>query len=124
MHRWFEGGEAPRNHDTDVERAAEELKQLGIPLEVMGEWAEPEPKREVSMLTLPMELRQSVQAFVACATQWDYLTPGLGKPIPMGLNYTKLESVLRLKGTPRRQWPEVFEDVRFMEAVALPMLAA
>ncbi len=72
---------------------------------------------------LPIELREAVLTFAHCATQWTYVTPGLGKPIPLGLDYSRVESVMRMRRVPRDRWPEVFDDVRFMEAVALPRLA-
>jgi hypothetical protein len=123
VHRWLAGGEAPRNHDADVERARQEIAQLGLdPDKVMGEWAAPPEK--VPDLVLPIALRSAVQVFVACATQWEYVTPGLGAPIVSGLNYSRLESVMNMKGIAAAERPAVFEDVRFMEAVALPLLTA
>lgn len=101
---------------------AAELKQLGVPLEVMGAWAEDEPVPEEVDLVLLEECRTAVWAFLRAATQWDYVTPGLGRPIPLGLNYLKLEAAIRMSGVTCT--PELFEDLRVMEKAALPLLSA
>lgn len=128
MLRWLQGNEAPRDHDEDVEEARRQLREeLDLTPEQieqqLGEWAKSEPAPKIPPLVLPADCRDAVMTFVACATQWDYLTPGMGKPIPKGLNYSRVESVLRLRGVPRRRWSEVFEDLRYMESIALPHLA-
>jgi hypothetical protein len=128
VHRWLEGGEAPRSQDHDVEKARDGLKQLGLSPEQieqqMGEWSKDEPTPPIEDLPLPVELRHSVLVFASMATQWKYVAPGLGKPIPVGLDYVALDRVIRMRGVPRALWAEVFDDVRYMEAVALPVLAS
>jgi hypothetical protein len=55
-----------------------------------------------------------VNVFVAASTQWL-----VGMAGPTGLSYASVEAVLRMSGVPRREWPELFDDVRIMEDAAL-----
>lgn len=48
------------------------------------------------------------------ATQW---RAGMGGAT--GLDYAALPSVMQMVGIPRKKWPELFEDIRTMEAAAL-----
>lgn len=56
----------------------------------------------------------SVNVFIAAATQWR-----VGMKGATGLDYTALEATLRLTGLPRKDWPQVFDDIRIMEDEAL-----
>lgn len=56
-------------------------------------------------------------AFVAMTTQW---RTGFGGVI--GLDYNVLPTVFRLTGVPRKDWPETFECLRFMEAEGLKVM--
>lgn len=40
-----------------------------------------------------------------------------------GLDYAALQSVLVFRGIPRKQWPDLFEDLRVMEDAALEYFA-
>jgi hypothetical protein len=53
--------------------------------------------------------------FVALGTQWR--TGGMGGAT--GLDYNVLPVVMRLKGIPKNEQPELFEDLQIMEQVAL-----
>lgn len=59
----------------------------------------------------------AINVLIAMATQW---RSGPGGPI--GLDYNVLPSVFRLQNIPRRAWPDVFDDVRTVESVALGMM--
>lgn len=62
----------------------------------------------------------AVRAFLVCETQWRVIA-GQGPLIWLGLDYTAVDAVLR------RQFPdappEVFEDIRTMEAEAIAVFA-
>lgn len=104
-----------------MREAAAELKQLGVPLEVMGPWAAVEAVPEEVELVLPEDCRPPVLAFLRAATQWTWITPGMGRPFPIGFNYPGVEASLRMAGVPCT--PELFADLRLMERAALPLLA-
>ena len=104
-----------------MRETAAELKQLGVPLEVMSAWAEDEPVAEEVALVLPEDCRTAVRAFLRGATQWTWITPGMGRPIPIGFNYQGLEASLRMAGVACS--PELFDDLQMMERAALPLLA-
>lgn len=57
------------------------------------------------------------QVFSALGTQWRV---GMGGAT--GLDYNAVPVVLRLQGVPRGEWPQLFEDVRTMEAAALAVM--
>lgn len=50
-------------------------------------------------------------------TQWRTGMSGV-----VGLDYTALESVLRLLGVKRTRWPALFDDVRVMELAAMKQI--
>lgn len=64
-----------------------------------------------------------LMVFLAMQTQWE-INVGMSAVIYQGLRYSALESVLRLEQIPQADWPEVFRDIRTMEAAVLPMLNA
>lgn len=57
---------------------------------------------------------QALHVFVAMSTQWR-----VGPNGATGLDYSPLQSVMRLMAVPRHDWPEVFDAVRIMEDAAL-----
>lgn len=57
---------------------------------------------------------QAINMFIAASTQWRVGLSGAS-----GLDYSALESVLRMSGLPRKDWPPLFEDIRVMEDEAL-----
>lgn len=59
----------------------------------------------------------SVNVFIAMSTQWI-----VDSGAAMGLNYGSIEPVLRLVKVPRKDWPEVFDDIRVMEDAALEQM--
>lgn len=52
--------------------------------------------------------------FADLSTQWR-----MGHAGPIGLDYAAIPAVLQLRRTPRAEWPELFSDLRIMEAAAL-----
>ena len=58
-----------------------------------------------------------VNVFVAMSTQWQ-----VGPGGAIGMIYSSLEPVLRLNGVPRKEWAELFNDFRVMEAAALEQI--
>lgn len=59
----------------------------------------------------------AVAVFLSVATQWR-----MGFAGPTGLDYGVLPAVLRLHGVPRRDWPNLFSDLRTLESAALTTL--
>lgn len=57
---------------------------------------------------------QAVNVFIAAATQWRTGATGA-----TGLDYTALESIMRMLGIKRKDMGEVLEDVRVLEDIAL-----
>jgi hypothetical protein len=59
---------------------------------------------------------RTLQLFLACSTQWRYgATGGV-----IGLDYSGVEALLRLRGVRHRR--RVFTDLQVMEMAALPLL--
>lgn len=56
----------------------------------------------------------AVDLFIALGTQWRSGASGA-----TGIDYTSVPVVLRMRGTPRRDWPELFESLQVMERAAL-----
>lgn len=56
----------------------------------------------------------AVSTFVAMLTQWRS-----GGFVPTGLDYGVLPTVLRLRGVPRKEWPDIFGQIRILEDAAL-----
>jgi hypothetical protein len=63
------------------------------------------------------ENESSVMAFLECQTQWR-VTSTMRQLIWLGLDYVAVRAVLDAEGHGR----DVFEDLRVMEAAALPVL--
>lgn len=57
---------------------------------------------------------QAVNVFIAASTQWRTGAAGA-----TGLDYTALESTMRMMGVKRKEHGEVLEDVRVLEDTAL-----
>ncbi len=57
---------------------------------------------------------QSVNVFIAMSTQWRLAMSGA-----TGLDYNALPAVLRMTDVARKDWSEIFEDLRIMEDAAL-----
>lgn len=85
---------------------AEEASSLGLTLEEASG-----PPIEVWPDTL-----KSVQVFDALGSQWIYA--GMGG-VPTGIVYGSIEPVLRVLTVPAEDWPQVFDDIRELEAAAL-----
>ena len=61
----------------------------------------------------------SVNTFIAMLTQW---RTGVGGAT--GLDYGVMPDVMRMTMVPRREWPQVFEDIRIMEDAGLEAMRA
>lgn len=92
----------------------DDLGAYGAPAEVADQLAVQQVERTEFELWPENELVATV--FLACETQWD--RAGLaGRRV--ALNYTRVESVVRLMRIPCRQWPQLLDDLRAMELAAL-----
>ena len=85
---------------------AKEAAALGLTLEEASG-----PPIEV----LPDTMR-SVLVFDDLGSQWIYAGAG---GVPTGIVYASIEPVLRVRRIAAEDWPEVFDDIRVMEAAAL-----
>jgi Phage related hypothetical protein (DUF1799). len=56
----------------------------------------------------------AVNCFIAMSTQWR-----VGLAGATGLDYGALPAVLRMNGTPRSEWSEIFDSIRVLEETAL-----
>jgi len=61
----------------------------------------------------------ALEVFLSCTTQWRYGPNGA----VVSLDYTALESVMRMMGVTGKEKSDVFHRVRAIEAGALPALA-
>jgi hypothetical protein len=57
---------------------------------------------------------QAFSVFNALSTQWRYSMSGV-----TGLDYNAIPTVLRMMKVARDEWQWLFEDIRFMESIAL-----
>jgi hypothetical protein len=79
---------------------------------------------EIERLTAATEFNvhqdnwSSVMLFCDLSTQWRYL-PTMGAALPLGLDYTVAEAVMRMDGRSPERQRELFRDLRLMEAAAL-----
>jgi len=69
------------------------------------------------------ENAQIVEVFMALHSQWD-IVANEGRLIRTGINYSRLETVLKLKrGIKRKDWADIFDGIRVMELEALTVMA-
>lgn len=94
------------NDDVQAQFAA-----LGVKVEVDGVTEEDD-------MPIWREIWESVSAFLACETQWR-ITATMSQLIWTGLDYAGAKALLEFEGIAS---PEVFRDLRIMEAAALPVL--
>lgn len=88
---------------------AESLAALGAPREVLEAW-QPQPSEPLAILP---DAWPAVRLFIALGTQWRWGPEGR----PVGLDYGAIRPAAELSGiTPT---PELFDDLRVMEAAAL-----
>ena len=99
----------------------EDLQVLGAPAEAIREWkTQFDQQEENTSMTLPADCRPAVQAFFACATQWNRLVAG-DRLLATGLNYAGVREALRFLRI--RVTPELFRDLQLMEGAALEAMA-
>lgn len=60
----------------------------------------------------------AVETFMAMSTQWR-----VGGAGAVGLDYGALPAVLRLRGVPRAQWTDLFEQLQIIESEALAIMS-
>lgn len=60
-----------------------------------------------------------MNVFIGMSTQWR-----VGPAGAYGLDYAALPAVLRMTGTPRAEWPDVFDSIRILESSALDTMKA
>ncbi|WP_336606095.1 DUF1799 domain-containing protein [Chromohalobacter sp. TMW 2.2271] len=65
------------------------------------------------------EHREAFETFCACATQWRVIA-GMGGAIHQGIDYTALESVMRMRGI--EDQAASFEQIRLIESGALGVI--
>ena len=58
--------------------------------------------------------------FRDCYGQWRYLTPPMGKPVPIGLERTQLESTMRMMGIDDQR--DTLSKIQHIEAGALEVM--
>lgn len=61
----------------------------------------------------------AVRLFVRVMRSWRVASVGAGGLTYLGLDYGEVRAVLDLMREPPEAWPELFEDLRVLEAVAL-----
>lgn len=64
------------------------------------------------------DTRQAVLMFIALRTQWR-----MGPVGPVGLDYACLPAAFHLRGIPRNERADLFDDLRVMEDEALRLFA-
>jgi hypothetical protein len=64
------------------------------------------------------------ETFVALSGQWRYLARPMGPPQTLGLDYTRVESSLRLLGFSSKKRVKLFPMLRLMEGEALDVIRA
>lgn len=64
------------------------------------------------------DVERSLELFLALDTQWRVGPSGL----PIGLVYSDVLAVMRLRAVPRAEWRELFADVQTMEQAALAVM--
>jgi hypothetical protein len=57
--------------------------------------------------------------FLSVSTQWVWASMGMGGAARVALNYSAVESALRMQGIKRKRWPGVFADLRHIEQAVL-----
>lgn len=60
----------------------------------------------------------ALNVFLTLSTQWRLAPSGH----LVGLDYTAIPPALGMLGVARREWPELFEDLRVMERAAIEAL--
>ena len=63
----------------------------------------------------------TVRVFFNLGYQWrEWVT--MNGAMPQGLDHGQIESTLRLMGVKKKRWPELFDDLKTMEAEALKII--
>ena len=76
-------------------------------------------KRPTSIVIWPCNAT-AFDVFRDCASQWRYLTPPMGKPVPTGLERTQLESTMRMLGIDDQR--DTLRKIQHIEAGALEVM--
>lgn len=62
---------------------------------------------------------RTVEVWADCWNQWRWIAGGIAAPIRAGMEWTQVESVMRMKGILRTDQPVIFAGLRVMEHAAL-----
>ena len=96
---------------------------MGAPLEAIDQAVAAEEARDP-----PFEVHDDneriVELFLALGTQWRVVAVPMGGIVRQGIEYSAVEPALRMLGTKRNEWPEIFAGLRIMEDAALAVLNA
>lgn len=65
---------------------------------------------------------EAFDVFRECARQWRYITPPMGNPVPIGIERTQLESVMRMLGVENQR--DTLRKIQHIEAGALEVMRA
>ena len=68
------------------------------------------------------ENEEAIDVFLELGSSWDWVAPGMGDPVRVGIRATEIESTLRVLGFRGARRIELFRDIRVMERAALEVL--
>ncbi|MEN9671433.1 MAG: hypothetical protein RL018_1710 [Pseudomonadota bacterium] len=98
------------------------LDVFGITTPEAAEWlAQINPVIEKQDFEVLPENLMAVQVFLAMQTNWRVIA-GMAGIVWQGLDYSALPAVFQLMAIPKKQHPALFQDLRLMEAEAVPIL--
>jgi hypothetical protein len=100
---------------------AEDMRDLGLEDEIAG--APTEGEVEPDLCEIWRDNLPTWDVFLSLETQWDIVAAADGELVMTGIRYESIEVVLRnTNGVPRRQWAEIFANLRAMEKAALRVI--
>lgn len=88
----------------------------------MNAWAIEAPeryKKPTSIVIWPSNVT-AFEVFQDCCSQWRYLTPPMGKPVPLALERTQIESTMRMLGVEDQR--ATLRKIQHIEAGALEVM--
>jgi hypothetical protein len=98
---------------------AEDMRAFGLEDEIADVPVEDETNRQ--RFDLHRDNRDTLEVFLALATQWDLNADG----VRTNLQYAALQTVERYRpDIARKKWPRIFNEIRAMEAAALEVFRA
>lgn len=112
---WVRSGDGATK--SDEERVHDELQMFGVPDEEIAAGTHEEP---APPFLVWRENAESLLLFLDLDTQWR-LGSVHGCSVKVGLDYTAVEAVMRIRRTKKRR--EVFDDLMVMERAALKAMS-